>query len=79
VVDKVALDRFLSEYVDFPCQYRYSSAPVVWMLAYFVYFRVQHADQRTLLDYADFMRRARWKAYSLPQRLQRIGNYLAVL
>ena len=62
VVDKVALDRFLSEYVDFPCQYRYSSAPVVWMLAYFVYFRVQHADQPTLLDYADFMRRARWKS-----------------
>jgi len=48
------------------------------MLAYFVYFRVQHADQPTLLDYADFMRRARWKAYSLPQRLQSVGNYLSV-
>jgi len=29
------------------------------MLAYFVYFRVQHADQPTLLNYADFMWRVR--------------------
>ena len=70
---------------DWPLRPQFKFAPrqrhgaVLWMLAYFVYFRLQHADQPTLLDYADFMRRARWKAYSLPQRLQRIGNYLAVL
>jgi hypothetical protein len=32
------------------------------MLAFFV-FRVQHSDQPKLLDYADFMIRARWKAH----------------
>jgi len=70
---------------DWPLRPQFKFAPrqrhaaVLWMLAYFVYLRVQHADQPTLLHYADFMRRARWKAYSLPQRLQRIGNYLAVL
>jgi hypothetical protein len=48
------------------------------MLAFFVFFRVQHSDQPTLLDYADYMRGARWKAHSLPQRLKRVGNYLTV-
>ena len=52
---------------------------VLWILAFFVYFRVQHADQPTLLDYADFTRRARWKAHSLQQHLQRVENYLSVL
>jgi hypothetical protein len=51
----------------------------LWILAFFVYFRVQHPDQPTLLDYADFMRRARWKAQSLLQRPKKVGNYLAVL
>jgi hypothetical protein len=51
----------------------------LWILAFFVYFRVQHPDQPTLLDYADFMRRARWKAHYLPQRLKKVGNYLTVL
>jgi hypothetical protein len=49
---------------------------ILWMVAFFFFFRVQHSDQPTLSDYADFMRRARWKAHSLPQRLRRIGNYL---
>jgi hypothetical protein len=49
---------------------------ILWMVAFFVFFRVQHSDQATLSDYADFMRRARWKAHSLPQRIRRIGNYL---
>jgi hypothetical protein len=51
----------------------------LWILAIIVYFRVQHPDQPTLLDYADFMRWARWKAHSLPQRLKKVGNYLAVV
>ena len=28
------------------------------------------------LDYADFMRRARWKAYQTTRRCERAGNYL---
>ena len=44
---------------------------VLWILAFFVYFRVQHSDQPTLLDSADFMRRAR----SIPQGLKRVGNW----
>ena len=51
----------------------------LWILALFVYFRVQHPDQPTFLDYADFMQLARWKAHSLPQRLKNVGNCLTVL
>jgi hypothetical protein len=49
----------------------------LWILAF--YFRVQHPNQHTLLEYADFTRRAHWKAQSLLQRPKKVGNYLAVL
>jgi len=39
---------------------------------------VQYSDQLTLLVYADFLGRARWKAHYLPQRLIRVGNCLTV-
>jgi len=48
------------------------------ILAHLVYYRTQHCHQPTLADFADFMRRARWKAYRLPHRLKRVGNYLTV-
>jgi hypothetical protein len=31
------------------------------------------------MDYADFLRRARWKAYNDNHRLAKIGTYLDVL
>jgi len=49
------------------------------VLAYFVYYRVQYSTTPTLQDFADFMRRARWKAHPLPQRCKRVGDYLTVL
>ena len=36
---------------------------VLWVLAYFVYYTVQYPATPTLQDFADFMRRARWKAH----------------
>jgi hypothetical protein len=53
--------------------------PVLWVLAYFVYHRVQYPTTPTLQDFADFMRRGRWKAHPLPQRSKRDGDYLTVL
>jgi len=64
---------------QFNLRLRQRHGVVLWIMAFFFYFRVQHADQPTLLDYTDFMRRARWKERSLPQRLQRVRNYLSVL
>jgi hypothetical protein len=70
---------------DWPLCPRFSLWPpqrhgaVLWVLAYFVYYRVQHPTTPTLQDFADFMRRARWKAHPLPQRCKRVGNYLTVL
>jgi hypothetical protein len=52
---------------------------VLWILAQFVFFRATQRARLTLLDYADFMRRARWKTYGVPQRARFIANYLVVL
>jgi hypothetical protein len=52
---------------------------VLWMLANFVFFRATQRARLTPMDYADFMRRARWKTYGVPQRARFIGNYLVVL
>jgi hypothetical protein len=49
---------------------------VLWMLAHFVFFRATLRARLTLMDYADFMHRARWKAYGVPQRVRLIGHYL---
>jgi hypothetical protein len=52
---------------------------VLWVLAHFVFYRVQHTTTPTLQDFADIMRRACWKAHPLPQRRKRVGGYLVVL
>ena len=52
---------------------------VLWILAYFVYYRVQYPTMTNLQDFADFMRRARWKVHPLPLRCKRVGDYLTVL
>ena len=52
---------------------------VLWVVAHFVFYRVQHTAMPTLQDFADFMRRARWKTHPLPQRRKRVGGYLIVL
>jgi hypothetical protein len=57
---------------DWPLRHRFSLWPpqrhgaVLWVLVYFVYYRVQYPTTPTLQDFADFMRRARWKAHPLP-------------
>ena len=52
---------------------------ILWIIAHLVYYRTQRRHQLTLADYADFLRRARWKAYLLPHRPKRVGNYLTLL
>jgi N-glycosylase/DNA lyase len=52
---------------------------ILWILAHFAYFRTQHHNQTTSLDYADFLRRARCKVHQMQQKHKRIGNYLSVL
>jgi hypothetical protein len=52
---------------------------VLWILAHFVYFRATLRARVTLMDYADFMRRARWKVQVVPQRVRFLGQYLEVL
>ena len=52
---------------------------ILWILAHLVYYRTQHCHQPTLADYANFMRRARWKAYRLTHWLKWVGNYLTII
>ena len=56
-----------------------ATASVLWTLAHLVWYCLQGQRRQSILDYIDFLRRSRWKAYQRPHRLQRIGNYLDVL
>jgi type IV secretory pathway TrbD component len=52
---------------------------VLWILAHMVWFRMQERRAPSAQDYSDFLRRARWKAYLMPGRVKRVGNYLQIL
>jgi hypothetical protein len=52
---------------------------VLWILAHFVFFRASNCTLPTMMDYVDFMRRARWKAQNVPKRQCFLGKYLEVL
>jgi hypothetical protein len=54
-------------------------AALLWILANMVYYIIQHRKKLSLADYADFMRRARWKAYHTERRLAKFGNYLETI
>ena len=45
-------------------------AAVVWIIADLVAYRMQTQKGLSLLDYTDFLRRARWKAYKQPDDTQ---------
>ena len=52
---------------------------ILWILAHMVYYRTQHWHRVHTIDYADLMRRARWKAYQTARRREKVGNYLEIL
>jgi hypothetical protein len=52
---------------------------ILWTLAHLVYYRMRGRRRQSLLDYIDYLRRARWKAYGTRHRMKQVGNYLAVL
>ena len=51
---------------------------VIWILAHFVYYRLQTNRRLSLQDYTDFMKRARWKKQNNEPR-PNTGRYLDVL
>jgi hypothetical protein len=52
---------------------------LLWNLAHLVWYRLQDQRRQSIINFIDFLRISRWKAYQRPQRLQRVGNYLDVL
>jgi hypothetical protein len=52
---------------------------ILWILAHMVYYRTHHWHRVSTIDYADCLRRARWKAYQTALRREKVGNYLEIL
>jgi len=52
---------------------------ILWLLAHLVMYRMQQQRHLSLLDYIDFLRRARWKSYRAASRMQQVGNYPLIL
>jgi hypothetical protein len=52
---------------------------VVWIPAQLVLFRTTYEATASLLQYFDFLQRARWKAYQQANRAEKVGNYLSIL
>ena len=52
---------------------------VLWILANFVFFRSSYRTHPTMMDNADFMRRARWEIQQAAERQRYLRDYLGVL
>jgi hypothetical protein len=52
---------------------------ITWIIAHFVYYRLQTHRRQSLIDYLDFLRRARWKVHHNTRRNCKVGRYLDVL
>ena len=52
---------------------------IKWMIAHLVNYHMQGQRCKSLVDYIDFMRRARWKADSRTVQQKAVGNYLSIL
>jgi len=46
---------------------------ILWIFAHMIYYRTQHWHRVSTIDYADFMRRARWKAYQTIRWRENLG------
>jgi hypothetical protein len=54
-------------------------AAVTWILAQFICYRMHTQRRQSLLDYIDFMRRARWTCYERHTHKCKVGKYLDML
>ena len=52
---------------------------ILWILAHLMSYQLQTTRPLSLLDYMDFLRRARWKKYNRTPRRNKTGRYLEVL
>ena len=53
-------------------------AAIIWIIAHYVYYRLQNNRRHSLRDYIDFMKRARWK-HKRTTKGPNTGRYLEVL
>jgi len=51
---------------------------VLWIMARYINFRMQHPCTPTKQELMDYMRRSRWKTYRRPNRAKLVANFLKV-
>jgi len=66
----------LNNYVDV-CTVNLVQFIIQTIIAHMIYYRLQR--RVTSDDYADFLRRARRKAYQKTRRQDKVGDYLCIL
>jgi len=75
--------KYISTGVDHPSEFTLLAtrkAPGnLCILAPMIYYRKQNWHRVPTIDYADFMRRARWDAYQTNRRRGKVGNYFEIL
>jgi hypothetical protein len=52
---------------------------ITWIIAHLIFYLMQTRRRQSLMDYIDYMRRARWKCYNQTQKACKVGKYLDVL
>jgi hypothetical protein len=52
---------------------------ITWMLSHLVFYRMQMQRRQSLIDFLDFLRRARWKVYHSTRRCCDVRRYVEVL
>jgi len=55
------------------------SRAVLWIVAWYVSFRLNHPRTLSSQELMDFMRRSKWKMYLRPKRFKLVANFLTVL
>jgi hypothetical protein len=56
-----------------------SQSALLWIIAHLVYYRLQTSRRLSLVDFMDFLRRVRWKAYRRSCKRPSTGRYLDLL
>jgi hypothetical protein len=52
---------------------------VLWLIANMAIERTQHDRTLTMVDYLEFMKRAKWKLDKMKSRNRLVGNYLSII
>jgi len=64
---------------ELPSLAPHRQAPIIWIVAHLLAYRLQTRRRLSLNEYMDFLQRARWKEYHRAPKTPTVGRYLDVL